>query len=280
MESVLALQNSLVRISQALIDVMSRSSRLDDIFQKMTTSLRTSISIISKVVSDEKEQLRILNENQQVLPQKKSFWKKLTGGDMLNAHDILENVEGTSGIKQSLEEVEVVLPYISSNITLLKKSCKEAQEIAENAKKINVKLAPIVQRSASLLDEEGVPQLDTSGKVLLTAFNSTMARLHANVRIVTDIAKDLMLDMGNAMEIFQQLHLYSAKAQSRGLKPSVESSINLVLSDGAALAVLIQEINQILIKDAAHSKLIASSVYGYVEGTKNENPIDKLRKKL
>lgn len=275
MESVLALQNSLVRMSQALLDVFSRSSRLDEIFDKMSSSLTTSISLISKIAQDEQAQMKLINDQQMPEPPKKSFLQRLVGGAMIDANEVLRNVEGTSGIARSLEEVKVALPYIEANFVLLKKACKEAQDMAQNAKNINKELTPIVQKSASLLNSDGIPMLKTSEKVLLTAFNSSMARLDANIKIVTDIAKDLMLDMGNAIEIFTQLQAYSAKAKERGLKSSVESSISLVLSNGASLGLLIKEINKILIVDAAYSKLIHPSVFSY-QG--KENPIEELKK--
>jgi hypothetical protein len=195
---------------------------------------------------------------------------------MIDANEILRNVEGTKGVADSLGEVEIALPYIKSNIVLFKKACKEAEEMALNAKNINKELHSVVQRSASSLNADGIPVLTTSEKVLLTAFNSSMARLDAHIKIVTDIAKDLMLDMGNAIEIFSQLKVYAAKAKERGLKSSVESSISLVLSNGSSLGVIIEQMNKILIVDAAFSKLLPSTILGY-QSTTNDDPIKKLK---
>jgi hypothetical protein len=279
MESVLALQKSLGRQTLCIKDVTVRSLSLTASIKTMNNALTIAISNIALILADLAKKKAAYEEAAKEKTTKKGFFYnfRLKGGAMIYSSYVLENYSGIGNISHALEEVQLAMPYIDANVKQLIKNCEEASMIAENARKIDAKLTPIVQRS--MPNADGVPSLDLDSKATLYAFNSTMAQLDSSISVLTSVANDLMLDMNNAIDIFDKLYKLSLKAQEIGLDLRVSSSISMVFQEGASMADTVKQISELLLTRGVPSKLLHSSVFSYDNSfLASESALSKLKK--
>ena len=162
MEAVFALGASLVRQIQALEDCETRATSMRNTCSALAVSLQSATNTVTMLFAQR---------------------RSLNGGSSHLSNVIVKR--GLEGTKNAINDVNDAVPYLKANINMLEKNIAEARTIADNAKNINVPLTKAISSPrAQLKNEDGRPFLQEDVRILLIAFNTTMAQLDSYMNTI------------------------------------------------------------------------------------------------